>query len=516
MLIYLVELTAYDPAAAATRVLRYASGAGYVTGPTASPSHTWYDPRIIEPASFERFMFSDARTAGASRVGFGELVLNNIDGALDFFTDLGFDRRAFTLRLGDDGAAYPAGFVTVLAGTIDQVELSWRRVAVRLRDRQAELDKALQATKYAGTNVGPAGVEGTADDIAGRPKPLALGQCLNVPAVPVNTSSQIFQVHDGQLSAITAVYDVGVALVATADYPTLAALQAATVAAGRFATCLSLGLFRVGSPPVGTVTADVQGDAVGGYVARAGDLAERVAIRFGGLVSGDILAGTVAAMNAANSATLGLYVTDEKTARAALDDLVGSVGGWWGFDRLGRFQLGRLTAPSGTPAATFGDLEIVGQIERQAASDQGGGIPAWRVFLDYGVNWTVQTGDQVAGSVTAARRAWLEKSTRRVEATRPAIKTKHLGATELERSSLIVFAAAATAEAGRLADLYSVRRDTVRCRVRLDAANAGSLDLGAVVSLQLGRFGYDAGRLFVVTGLAVDARVGALSLTLWG
>ena len=49
--IYVAEITAYDPAISGTRVLRYCTGTGYTTGAADSPAHTFYEPRIEQPAN---------------------------------------------------------------------------------------------------------------------------------------------------------------------------------------------------------------------------------------------------------------------------------------------------------------------------------------------------------------------------------------------------------------------------------------------------------------------------------
>ena len=61
-----------------------------------------------------------------------------------------------------------------------------------------------------------------------------------------------------------------------------------------------------------------------------------------------------------------------------------------------------------------------------------------------------------------------------------------------------------------------MRRDTLSLRVALDASLAAAIDLGAVVSVQVPRYGYDSGRLMRVTSIRTDLRGGVLDLTLWG
>lgn len=111
-------------------------------------------------------------------------------------------------------AEFDRWFVTDLVATMQNIEAETDKLTIKLRDRQAEMNNPLQPTKYAGTNALPAGLEGV-DDIKGKPKPVCLGRVLNVPAVLVNTSKLIYQVNDGAIASLDAVYDRGVALRAT-------------------------------------------------------------------------------------------------------------------------------------------------------------------------------------------------------------------------------------------------------------------------------------------------------------
>lgn len=210
--VYAVELVAYDPAAGATTTLRYATEPGFCTRPADTPASTFFDARVRQPADVARFLFGPGSTAGRSRTGFGELVLNNADGALDGLLAYGFSGRALTIRRGTVGTAYPSAWKDVLIATMEQPEARGDDLVIRIRDRAADLETPLQATKYAGTNTLPDGLEGVATDLLGKPKPVAYGECTNVPAILVNSSKLIYQVADAALSAISAVYDRGMRL----------------------------------------------------------------------------------------------------------------------------------------------------------------------------------------------------------------------------------------------------------------------------------------------------------------
>lgn len=204
------NITVYDPALPGTRVLRVTTGNGFMTRPTDVPANTYYLSVLDQPADISRHMFSPGTTSGRSKVALGDVVLLNEDGALDAWRSYAFDGRPITI---EDGTV-AGGFTTSLVATMDGVpEFGARTVTIRLRDRQAELDTPLQTNRYAGNNALPAGLEGVATDLKGKPKPFLLGVGTNIPAPSVNSAKLVHQIHDGALASVEGVYDRGIALV---------------------------------------------------------------------------------------------------------------------------------------------------------------------------------------------------------------------------------------------------------------------------------------------------------------
>src|SRR5690606_28518800 len=114
---------------------------------------------------------------------------------------------------------------------------------LRLYDRRLELDKPVQTNRYGGTTTAGGIADHLADgtaDMKDRPKPFVCGKVLNIAPITVNPFDLIYQVSDGEVSAIT-VYDGRVALTLTEDYATVALLQAATIPPGKYGTCLAEG-----------------------------------------------------------------------------------------------------------------------------------------------------------------------------------------------------------------------------------------------------------------------------------
>lgn len=513
-LVYLLEITAYDPDLAATRVLRFASGRGFMTLPSETPANAWYEPRILRPITFTRTLFANARVTGGGKVGVGDIVLNNADQGLAYLRDLGIDGRDVVVRVGPEGAAYPAGFTTFLTGTAEQAEVGAATATIRLRDRLAVLQQPLQATLYAGTNSLPSGAEGTADDLEGKPKPILLGRRYHAEPVLVNTALLIYQLHDGPMQAIDAVYDQAVALTASGtDRADLAALEAATIAAGQYDTCKALGLFRLGASATGKVTADARGDATGSYVDTPGAIVQRILTRFCGYSTGDLDSATFTTLNAAANDEIGLHFTAAVTRQAAIDEALAACGGWLSPARDGLWQVGQLLAPSGTPDHEFSDVEIL-RVDTAATRDSGAGVPVWRVRLRY-LPYPSFSASDIAGSVSEAVRARLRQPWREGVGSDATVKTKHLLATEMTVETPLTKVLEAALEAVRLLTLHKVRRDYVQAEVWISEARA-AIELDDVVRLTTPRLGYDSGRDFRVVGIAADGRLGRLTLDLWG
>lgn len=505
----LIELTAAIDAAGTLETFRVAD-AGFATAPTDTPANADFDPCILDPGDFGLFAFSDGRTGGRSKLEQGAIVLANTDGHLDDWVNHGFDGRPVVVRSGTDGA-YPGSFPVILAGAVESVSAGLRQLTVQIRDKAFILDKPLLTTRYAGSNALPNGVEGTSDDLKGKVKPRVYGKVTNIPPPCVNTAKLTYQVSDGAVDSFDGVYDRGVALTAGADHATIAALQAAVVAAATYQTCKAEGLLRLGSAPAGEVTCDVtQGASAAART--AAQLLKAVALA-AGVPSGEIDAADVTALDVANPAVLGIWINDEATAASVMDDLAASVAAYYAFDRPGDLRMGRLVAPAGSPVATIHDYEIL-NIERRPPRDNG--RPVWSVTVSHSKIWTVQ-GNDLAGGVAADRRAYLALERRAETATDPSVKTQFLLAGEMTVETLLTSSADAATEAARLLAIHKVRRDVFDVTVPAEFLGENpNLKLMDVVRVQHGRFGLAAGRDLVWLGLRSELASNRLTLTVWG
>jgi uncharacterized membrane protein YeaQ/YmgE (transglycosylase-associated protein family) len=421
----LVELSAYDTNLASLVTFRFGS-VGY-NDPSAPG---FYEPRLVQPLTFRRDMFGANTTGGASRISYGEVRLANDDGGIDNLRNYGFAGQNVSLLIGDATGPY-SGFTSLIIGRIQQVLFDLKGVTIQLRDRLLDLAVPIQANKYLGNNVLPNGLEGGAD-LQDRPKPLLFGVALNIQPPCVNTSRLEYQVNDGAINLVLAVYDAGAVLTAGADYVSQVDMETNAPAAGNYRTWKAGGYFRLGTTPSGAITCDVR-EGANAAARTAAQIAKRIVTYTGGIASGDVNASDVTALDTANSGILGIWINDEAQFGAALDAILGSVGAWYGFDRLGKFRMQRLEAPGGSPAATFRsfklgsdagatDFDII-DLRFNSGNDPDKGIPSWQVSLDYGKSWTLQQGDGLAGAATLDQRDFVSKAFRSAVASDSSVKT---------------------------------------------------------------------------------------------
>jgi len=185
--------------------------------------------------------------------------------------------------------------------------------------------------------------------LEGRPRPLCFGVVQNISPVMVNPSYLHYQVHDGEILALDTVYDNGIALTWNPD-PQIS----------QYTIDHARGIFTLNQMPtqLNLITADVRGDAGDGYVETVATVVRRLAERYG--PAEDPLTfddASFAELDAANPAPVGLYLTEQQPLSGVLDQLVGAIGTWYGFDRAGTFQVGRFEAPEVATALVLDGID---------------------------------------------------------------------------------------------------------------------------------------------------------------
>lgn len=486
---YLAILEPYD-SDLETTVPLYLSDHGFTTEPDEVPGNQYFDARLLSAISFERHLYRSGQLEGRSVPGFGTLDINNADGALDHWRSFAFDGRRARLLLGGDRFRL-SDYRTVFDGTAERIEFDDDRIRLHLRDLQVLFERPLQQSLYLGTG----GSEGDAG-LKGRPKPLCYGRCFHVPAVLVDAATLTYQVHDGQISGIDAVFDSGLALTSGTEPP----------APSHYAVDLAAGTFRLGSAPDGPVTAHVHGDAAGGgYAEDAASLMLRIAMRASGLSLIDW--GAFASLTLAAPMAAGFFANQETGMLSALDDLADSIGAHFGFNRQGLFTVGRLTEPLETATESFDDSAIV-SLEREPSA-----LPIWRQKLGYARYWRPLSDGESATGLGAEARSDLTASHRYAGASDPAIQIRHKLAGDIQKDGLLATEPDAAAEAARRLALFGTARDLFRVRVK---TRPYSLTLGSTIRITYPRHGLAGGRNLVLAGLSEDSAFDEAELTLWG
>lgn len=363
----LAEIVAYNKRSATAETIRLVHGGNFTTRPSETPANTYYDQRLKNPVGIRRNIAAPGAIFGRASVAFGELQALNQDGSLDYLLDYAFDGREITIRRGRERGAYPSQFPAILVASAAESNVGniWR---LQVRDKRYELSVPLESTKYAGTNILPEGLEGVEGDLKGKPKPFLFGSVRNIAPPMVNTAKLIYQVNNGAVQEISAVYDMGVALTQGSAYSSLFELENVEPSAGQFRVYAAGGYFRLGSRSIGVVTCDVLQGA---------NAAARTAGQFfvqlmgvAGFSSGDWSATDVTTLDSVQPAVLGYWTMDEVKVGDVLDKVAKTIGGWWGPDRDGVFRLKRITAPRTSEyVAKFTANDLKRTLEREPTSD---------------------------------------------------------------------------------------------------------------------------------------------------
>lgn len=492
-IIYTMELDVRVIATDTTSKL-YAGTEDYITRSSDIPAGTPI-PGILEHLPrFDRSIISGDGFNGLAN-GWGDASLINIGDYDQYLRGYAVDgrRAVFKALLRSQSYAF-AQMIADLTATSTSVASNGQMLVVGFRDKAFKLDVPTQPSVYAGTG----GVEG-GPELTNKRRNMVLGNVKNITPVLLISPELVFEVNGGRpVQAISAVYDKGYPLDGPqADYATIALLRAAAITDGWFSTCLAQGRFRVGSA-YEQITCDVHGDNSGVYVSSTGTIMRRI-VNINACISdpAEVDTASFAALELVQPAPIGYYLNENSTETVGetFAKLTQGIGGWCGFTRLGMLQAGIFTAPSGTPAGAYTDLEILDIDVEKLPS--GMDPPPWRQRIVYERNWTV-ISDPFAGVglIDAPRAAWLGtpyKVASTTQADGDVILADHLLAQDPPvREAYFTNGADALAEANRSLTLANSSYVLYRVRLKIDPF---SLDIDQTIRVTLNRFGLDSGRL---------------------
>lgn len=490
----------------------YAASAEFITLDGDTPAQQPFAGTLNQPLNFTASILGGT-LIGQYTAGQGELDLDNADGSYDFLIQqYAIDGRDIIVRLGVLGQPYSSAPI-VFKGTASDWSVDESILHILLEDASYKLLVPFQSNLYGGTG----GSDGTSD-LAQKRKPRVVGSYLNVQPTPIDPSFRTYQVNDGPISDIPAVYDRGSALTKDADYATYSAMAAATIPAGAYATCFAQGFLRLESPAVGTVTADVNGDKTGGtYVTATGDIVRRI-ITLASVLNdpSDLYVPSFTALALNQPAPVGYWADENDTSTVAdvLGRLMGGIGGWAGFRRNGKLDVQVFTLPAGPPLARWSkDNGDINSITRDKLPS-GLTPPPWRQRVSYQKIGVTQ--NDLAGSISDARKAFLAQPYRVAEASSATVKADHPFAND---SAVIdgYFAnqSDAQAEAVRLLAMYRSTRSIYRIVVPV-ASGPMDRDIGDTILVTHRRFDLTTGRLLRIVAYTDNGQTDTVEVVAYG
>lgn len=483
------------------------SDAGYVSPTTGTKPNTIFLGRVSQPLRMARSIAIAPESERRVNMEFGQISLVNSDGELDSAAlEYAVDGRPVQVKLGLASFEY-GDFKPVFTGRSTGWTPGFDSMDLTVRDQTYLLDVELHPETYGGAG----GYDGT-DQLAGKVRPDCFGKCLNVSPVLVDPANLVFQFHRRQAQAVDAVYDRRVALVFGADHATYADLVGATIAGGHFDTCLAKGLIRPGSSPT-LLTADVRGDSAGTYVDTTAAIAQRLITVYGSFSSGDLDADLWSAFDAAAPGTVGWYSAEPVQISAALSQIIGGCSGHWGADFDGLIGAFVLDEPDPANVIFQYDQANIRQINRVAAPSNTY-PPRWRQRMGYQKNWTVMSGENVAGSVSDADRAFAGEEYRLVTSSDDQTRTEFL--TALDPGQVGTYFdddADAQDVSDRNLRLFGSPRDTLQLVVGLAAYMT---PVGSTANIVHPRVNGGAGKLVRVIDAEIDAAAQQVTLVVWG
>lgn len=430
----------------------YVSDAGYVSHANDDPPNRHFPPVLARSFSLQVSAFAGQEPSGRSRAGAGTVEIIN-DGSLDGLTELAWDGRAVRLFVGDSGQPF-SSFQLVYQCTVDGMQWNEEGISLNLADRQLIFDQPLQSDLFDGTG-GLAGSE----ELSGRAKPQVYGAFFNVAPVLIDPLNLIYQIHDRQMAAVSAVRDNGAGLQPAGEVSALGLDEVGDWSPGSpdddgtFITDLSRGLIRLASSPVGQITCDGRGDAAGGYVETTADIVRRIALGRGPsrliVEPTGLDQAAFDDLNGKQPAPIQYVAKDGVTMARAFDELLGPIGGFWGFTRDGRFTVGRLDVPA-LANATITEKDIV----EAGLSREPMGRASWRRQVGWKLNNHPQPVDGLAAVLSESEKETYSAEIRFATAENINIRTENKLAEPFSIHAFFTVEADAQAEAERQLAFY--------------------------------------------------------------
>lgn len=352
---------------------------------TGAAGERWWPALVTMPVIQRRFFDGDFSSS-----------VEPATGSMDIRLDVLISGGAFPGVERYDWAGASCRLQRLSGGSLVEVEMMQvesfaqeaMQLGLRLRAAGDLFDADVLRARYAGTT----GAEGGAD-LKGQLKPWVFGRAANIEPVPINQIDSVFQVSGyGPVQAISAVYERGASFGASiGDFANYAALVAATIPPGRWATCLAQGMFRLGAPPAGVITCDVDGDNAGGFLRRTGAILTEIANRIGLVDKVNLV--SMSALDAAVARNVNIVIREQASFMELAQRMLAPCNAVASVGSAGRLIASRAVFGSEqfTLDAQGREMPPVINMARQNTS-----APYKRVQLGAARSWRVHSFDEIA------------------------------------------------------------------------------------------------------------------------
>lgn len=244
---------------------------------------------------------------------------------------------------------------------------------------------------YAGTG----GAEGTTD-LKNRVKPLVLGWAENVEPVLIDPINSVFQFSAyGPIDGFDGLYERGASFgAAIGDYADYDALVAATIPAGRWATCLAEGMVRLGAPNAGVITGDVGGHVVGSTTPELTGAVISTLADIAGIDADRLNTDALAALDVARPFPIALSLQEQTSFLDIAQSLSLACNYQAGVALDGRFTVIRISLDDAEQLT----LDALGRSFPQVKESDELDVspPYWKITVGAHRSWRVHTSDEIA------------------------------------------------------------------------------------------------------------------------
>jgi len=501
-MIFLYDIHRISAADQSAQVLRLSSSP-YTTKRSDMPSNAYYSDILKRGGSVNRYMFGFGETFGQTEIGAGSIVAAN-DGTLDQYIDDGFDFQKIEVYTVENESTPFSEAVLFATFICEKTVFRYYEVEFIIRDPLYLLNRPIQDATFLGDNDGDADdIEGTANDLQGQKKPVAIGTCYHVPLTLLNSTSLIYGCNFGKDGdpaplAYDDIFDKLNPLVFDGDDADLATLSTATIT-DDYRTSEADGLARLDASPDGIVTANVSEGATSGD-RTAAQCVKRAITNYAIGFTPAFNAASFVALDSADSSEVGFYSDGEDMLFDVCSAIAGSIDAAILVDKNLEFFVSQLTAPElKTAIETIEINDIVDQgqgFEQVDIDDVGGGIPSYKTTTSYKHYFHRFTETEIAGILSEADRIDGLQEWRKVEAETASVQDTYKSSQPIEIASYL---ADKTAAETRNTARHNLRK-IMRTMWLLPLERNTALEIGDVIEVKIDRFGMTAGKNFVILG----------------